>query len=219
MALALGLGACSGPATEEGDAKAVAPGAATTTSDMRVTVADTNRIQGSPTATVWLVMASDFQCPACKYWHDTFAPEIMRDYVATGKVRFAYSNFPLDHLHPNARAAAEAAMCAASQGKFWGMHDRIFATQNEWAAIPDPTPFFRGLASETAVDTVAWNQCLVDDVMVPVVEGDHARGRVGGVNQTPYFFVGDQKVGGAIPASRLRTMLDAALAQAGGTSR
>jgi protein-disulfide isomerase len=164
-------------------------------------------------------MASDFQCPACKLWHDNYGPEIIRDYVATGKVRFAYSNFPLDHIHPNARAAAEAGMCAAAQGKFWGMHDRIFATQGEWSAVPDPTAIFRRLASESSVDTVAWNQCLIDDVTVALIEADRSRGESGGVTQTPYFFVGNQKVGGAIPASRLRPMLDAAIAQAGGTTR
>ena len=192
IALALGLAACAGSSAEEGDAKAVAPGAASDAStDPRVGIADTSRIQGNPSATVWLVMASDFQCPACKYWHDTQAAEIMRDYVASGKVRFAYTNFPLDHLHPNARAAA----------------------------APDPTAIFRRLASEASVDTVAWNQCLADNVTVPLVEADEARGRAGGVDQTPYFFVGNQKVGGAIPASRLRPMLDAAIAQAGGTPR
>ena len=99
------------------------------------------------------------------------------------------------------------------------MHDNLFASQQEWAAAPDPTAIFRRLASEASVDTVAWNQCLADNVTVPLVEADEARGRAGGVDQTPYFFVGNQKVGGAIPASRLRPMLDAAIAQAGGTPR
>ena len=161
-------------------------------------------------------MASDFQCPACKYWHDNFAAEIMRDYVATGKVRFAYTNYPLDELHPNARSAAEAAMCAAAQGKFWQIHDRLFAKQEDWAGKPDPIPSFRQLAVDAGVDTVAWNQCLADDVLVPLVNADQERGRAGGVNQTPYFFVGSQKVGGAIPAARLRPLLDSAIAQAGG---
>jgi len=221
LALALALISCSKPEVSEGDAAAQAPGGAQATapSDPRVAIADTARIQGNPDAKVWLVMASDFQCPACKYWHDTHAAEIMRDYVATGKVRFAYTNYPLDHLHPNARAAAEAAMCTAAQGKFWAMHDRLFAKQGEWAGQPDPTVLFRQLALESGADTVAWNQCLADDVMVPVVEADHARGQAGGVNQTPYFFVGSQKVGGAIPASNMRPMLDAAIAQAGGANR
>jgi len=221
VALALGLTACSKPEVSKGDADAIAPKTAASAAavDPRVTIADTSRIQGNPDAKVWLIMASDFQCPACKYWHDNYAAEIMRDYVATGKVRFAYINFPLDQLHPNARAASEAAMCAAAQGKFWNVHDRIFAKQDEWAPMPDPTPFFRKLMSEASVDTVAWNTCLTDNVMVPLVDAEHERGRAGGVNQTPYFFVGSQKVGGAIPAANLRPMLDAALAQAGGTNR
>lgn len=219
FALAIGITACGRGEVKEGDAAAVAPGAAATDTDLRVVAADTARIQGNPSAAVWLVMASDFQCPACKYWHDTHAPEIMRDYVATGKVRFAYTNFPLDHLHPNARAAAEASMCAAAQGKFWGMHDRIFESQAEWGVAPDPTAIFRRLAAASSVDTVAWNQCLIDNVMVALIEADHARGRAGGVDQTPYFFVGNQKIGGAIPADRLRPMLDAAIAQAVGTPR
>jgi len=216
LLLAGALGACSGPEVGKGNAAAVAPGTATDTTptDPRVAIADTARIQGDPAAKVWLVMASDFQCPACKYWHDTQAAEIMRDYVATGKVRFAYTNFPLDQ-HVNARAAAEAAMCSAAQGKFWDVHDRLFAKQAEWALMPDPVPAFRQLVGEAGVDTVAWNQCLVDDVMVPLIDADQDRGRAGGVDQTPYFFIGSQKVGGAIPAKELRPLLDAAIGQAG----
>ena len=218
--LALAVSACSRPEVSEGDAAAVAPATASSTQvDPRVAIADTNRIMGNSSAKVWLVMASDFQCPACKLWHDQYSAEIMRDYVATGKVRFAYTNFPLDHLHPHARAAAEAGLCSAAQGKFWAMHDKLFAAQTEWAASADPTPVFRRLAAESGVDTVAWNQCLADDVMVAMVAGDRARGQAGGVDQTPFFFIGDRKVGGAVPASFMRKMLDSALAQAGGTSR
>lgn len=223
MVLALVQVACTGAKVDEGDAAAVAPGApapdSTAPSDPRVAIADTARIKGDPAAKVWLVMVSDFQCPACKYWHDTHSAEIMRDYVATGKVRFAYTNFPLDNLHPNARSASEAAMCAAAQGKFWGMQDRMFEKQEEWSGLPDPVGHFRQLAVAAGVDTTAWNQCLIDDVMVPLVDADQARGRAGGVDQTPYFFVGSQKVGGAITAARLRPMLDAAIAAAGGTAR
>lgn len=214
--LAASVAACTKPEVSEGDAAAAAPSASTAEqADPRVAIADTARIMGNPEAKVWLVMASDFQCPACKQWHDKFAPEIMRDYVATGKVRFAYTNFPLDHLHANARAASEAAMCAAAQGRFWGIHDRLFATQGEWARLPDPIPTYRRLAVESGVDTVAWNQCLADDVLLPLVAADRARGQASGVDQTPYFFIGDRKVGGAVPARFMRRMIDSALAQAG----
>lgn len=221
MALALTGGACSKPDVSEGDAAAVAPAvsADSTATDPRVAIADTARIQGNPDARVWFIMASDFQCPACKSWHDNQSAEIMRDYVATGKVRFAYTNYPIDELHPNARGAAEAAMCGGAQGKFWGLHDRLFAKQEEWSGLPDPVPFFRQLAQEAGIDVTAWDQCLTDDVMLPMINGDHARARAGGVNQTPYFFIGTQKVPGAVPARQLRPLIDAALAQAGGTPR
>jgi len=218
LALALALGACSGPEVSEGDADAVAPAGAQADADPRVAVADTARIKGDPAAKVWLVMASDFQCPACKAWHDKHSPQIMRDYVETGKVRFAYTNYPLDHLHPNARAAAEAGMCAAAQGKFWDVHDRLFAKQEVWAPLPDPVPNFRQIMTEAGVDTTAWNKCLVDDVMLGLIDADQVRGRTGGVNQTPYFFIGQRKVGGVGPVGYLRPLLDSAIAEAGGST-
>ena len=216
LALALTLVACSGPEVSEGDAAAAAPAGAPT-DDPRVAVADTARIKGDPAAKVWLVMASDFQCPACKAWHDRHSSEIMRDYVETGKVRFAYTNYPLDQ-HLNARPAAEAAMCAAAQGKFWDVHDRIFAKQTEWAQVPDPVPNFRQIVTEAGVDTTAWNRCLSDDVMLPLIAADQARAKTGGLNQTPYFFIGQRKVGGVGPLGYLRPLLDSAIAEAGGST-
>ena len=84
-------------------------------------------------------MVSDFQCPFCKAWHDSTYKMIQRDYVATGKIRMAFINFP---LHANSLPASVTAMCAAVQGKFWGVHDRIFDSQLAWknlersAAVP-----------------------------------------------------------------------------------
>ena len=214
-ALAVSVASCSKPEVSEGNAAAAAPAASAAQMDPRVAVADTARIIGNPDAKVWLVMASDFQCPACKLWHDKYSAEIMRDYVETGKVRFAYTNFPIDHLHPNARAAAEAAMCAAAQGKFWGIHDRLFAAQNDWAPLADPAPVLSRLANESGLEMSAWNQCVADDIMAPMIQGDRARGEAGGVDQTPYFFIGDRRVGGAVPASFMRALLDSALMKAG----
>jgi protein-disulfide isomerase len=210
-----------GPQVRDGDADAVAPGAASQSeepADPRVIAADMARIMGDESASVWLVMASDFQCPACKHWHDSYSAEIERDYVETGKVRFAYINFPLSQ-HRNARDASEAAMCAAAQGKFWEMHDRIFASQETWAVLPDPVGHFRSLATAAGGDVDAWYACLADNVMIPMIDGDTQRGMTGGVGQTPTFFVGSQVVGGAIPARDLRPLLDSAIVRAGGGSR
>jgi protein-disulfide isomerase len=212
------LGAIYGcaPDVRDGDAAAVAPGDSTaaTPQDPRVTAADLARIKGDSSALIWFVMASDFQCPACKYWHENVAAEIERDYVATGKVRFAYLNFPLSQ-HRNARPASEAAMCAGAQGKFWEMHDRIFATQDAWSPLVDPAAHLRGLATAVAVDMALWDACMADDVMLSMIDSDFGRGNAGGVGETPTFFIGTQVIGGAVPASRLRPMIEAAIAQAG----
>src|SRR5665213_2320624 len=90
--------------------------------------ADAGRILGSPNAKVWVVMASDFQCPYCKAWHDASFQKLVKDYVNTGRVRLAFLNMPLS-IHPNALPAAEAAMCASVQNKFWPMQEALFATQ------------------------------------------------------------------------------------------
>ena len=111
-------------------------------------------------------------------------------------------------------------MCAAAQGKFWNVHDRIFATAGRVGRrCPTRCPLPTDGQLSAGVDTVAWNKCLADDVMVPLIDGDRARGRTGGVDQTPYFFIGYRKVGGAVPARDLRPMLDSAIVQAGGPTR
>src|ERR1700704_6511223 len=107
--------------------------------------ADLARIQGSASAPVWVIEVSDFQCPYCKQWHDQTYAAFRDQYVNTGKVRLAYVNFPLSS-HAHAWPAAESAMCAGAQGKFWQMHDALFTTQNKWEAMSSPAPMFDSLA-------------------------------------------------------------------------
>ena len=105
--------------------------------DSNITRADLARIQGSASAPVWVIEVSDFQCPYCKQWHDQTYAAFRDQYVKTGKVRLAYVNFPLSS-HAHAWPAAESAMCAGAQGKFWQMHDALFTTQNKWEAMGLP---------------------------------------------------------------------------------
>src|SRR5579862_8106109 len=120
--------------------------------------ADRARIQGSSSAPVWLVMSSDFQCPYCRMFHDDAYKRILSDYVATGKVRIAYWNQP-SPMHVHAVVAAEAAMCAALQDKFWPMHDGLFATQDHWAGMPEPRPVFDSLANALHLQMDQWRSC------------------------------------------------------------
>ena len=79
--------------------------------------------KGSSTAKVTLIEFSDYQCPFCaRHVRETF-PQIERDYIATGKVKYVFRDFPLTAIHKQAFKAAEAANCAGAQDKYWDMHD------------------------------------------------------------------------------------------------
>ncbi|MEO7455588.1 MAG: thioredoxin domain-containing protein [Gemmatimonadaceae bacterium] len=178
--------------------------------------ADRGRIRGSEQAQVWLVEVSDFQCPFCKRWHDESFAALDKEYVQTGKVRLAYLNYPIASLHPNAHAASEAAMCASVQGKFWELHSSLFVTQERWAKLPDPTPFFDSLATAAKVDAAEWRKCVTSHATVPLINADKDRSGASGVQSTPTFFVGNRKILGAYPLDTFRVVLNAELAKARG---
>jgi protein-disulfide isomerase len=183
------------------------------TSDERVTRADLARITGDSAAKVWLIVVSDFQCPYCKLWHDSTGGRVKREYLETGKIRLAYIHYPLGQHH-HAVPAAEAAMCAGAQGKFWAYHDSLFATQPEWAPLPDGAAVFARIARNTMVDTAAFAACLRDQVMRPMIEADRRRGSEQGVGGTPTFFVGSRRIDNAQPFSVFKPILDSAVAAA-----
>jgi len=214
---AIALAACSGTdatprkaATSQTTSVAASAGGnvavAAMPNDTISTRADHGRILGDTNAKVWLIMASDFQCPYCKQWHDSSFPKIVKAYVATGQVRLAYLNYPLNQ-HPNAMPAAEAAMCTSAQNKFWPMHDKLFALQAKWESLQDPTPVFDSLAASVGVDMESYRTCVGQHLTRPLIEADHDRGSRAGVGSTPTFFVdalalpgADADVAGAIDA-------------------
>jgi len=172
--------------------------------------ADRGRVTGDSAAQLWVIMASDFQCPFCKQWHDTDFQPIVDKYVKTGKVRLAFLNMPLQ-MHQHAIVAAEAAMCSAVQNKFWLMHDALFATQEKWANVPVPSAIFDSLAKSTGVNLDAWRACVRDHLALPLVEADRQRVVAANVRSTPTFFVGDQLLAGA--DAKLTVAIDSALAK------
>lgn len=187
--------------------------------------ADAARIMGDSTAPLWLVVVSDFQCPYCKMWEDQTAPSVVRDYVRTGRVRMAFVNLPLS-IHPNAGPAAEAAMCAGAQGKFWPVHDAIFATQPRWAASGDAGRIFDSLAVAAGVERGAFRTCVSSRTMRQIVEDDAQRAGSAGVRSTPTFLLSMRSrpsdrpsaIQGAAPPANFRAVLDSLLRAAGAGS-
>jgi len=172
--------------------------------------ADLARIQGNPGAPVWVIEVSDFQCPYCKQWHDETYPVFRDEFVRTGKVRLAYVNFPLGQ-HQYAWPAAESAMCAGAQGKFWEMHDALFNTQSRWETLPSPATFFDSLARVQGIDVARWRQCVQSGKMKTWIQADHDRAQTAGAAATPTFIIGDKLLVGAQPIEELRRAIDSAL--------
>jgi protein-disulfide isomerase len=172
---------------------------------------DHARILGNPSAKVWMVMASDFQCPYCKQFHDQSFAALKHDYVDNGKVRIAFLNFPLQ-MHPNAFPAAEAAMCAGAQGKFWPMHDSLFTAQPRWESRTDAHPVFDSLATSIGIDTKAMDACIAGHLPDDMIRADVDRAERAGVQSTPTIIIGNTLIAGARPTAQFRQALDNALA-------
>ncbi|HEX4936914.1 MAG TPA: thioredoxin domain-containing protein, partial [Gemmatimonadaceae bacterium] len=193
---------CGGQAADGDTTRTSTPRPATP--DSLTERADAARIQGSTTAPVWIVEVSDFQCPFCKTWHDSVYRVLRREFVTPGTVRLAYINYPLPN-HENAFPAAEAAMCAGAQGKFWEMHDGLFDTQDRWAPLPNAAAVFDSVARAAGVDVASMRQCIEQGAMRAIIQADAERAQESGVQATPSFIIGgDILIRGAQPIETFR---------------
>ena len=197
-----------------------APASTANPHDSITDLADRGRILGDSSAKVWVLMASDFQCPFCKEWHDANFASLVKSYVDTKRIRLAFINMPLS-MHPNAVPAAEAAMCASVQNKFWPMHEALFASQSTWEELPDPKPKLDSIAASIGVAMPAWRDCVSHHSTLALIQADHDRIRNAGVNSTPTFFVAGKMIVNnqglsAGAGANVAGAIDAALKGAGG---
>jgi protein-disulfide isomerase len=141
--------------------------------------------RGAGDAKLTLVEFSDYQCPFCgRYFRETL-PQIEQDYVKTGRVRYVFRNFPLEAIHKEAFKAAEAADCAGEQGRYWEMHDRLFAAQQ--ALAPAELP---GHARALGLDAPRFQECLDTQKYAAAIRQDMSEAQQAGVRGTPSFFIG-----------------------------
>ncbi len=166
------------------------------------------RTRGVATAPITVYEMSDFQCPYCRRFALNTFPELDRDYISTGKVRWVFINFPLSMIHPNATAAAEVAMCAAKNGKFWEVHDLLFRNQPTWAPLTEPGAFFLTLADSASIPPDAFRKCLVDRATLDEVASDARGATQAGASSTPSFYIEGGLLPGAQPVAVFRQILD-----------
>ncbi|MBP9719064.1 MAG: DsbA family protein [Candidatus Levybacteria bacterium] len=160
--------------------------------DKKVLVAGKNTV-GSTKSKVTIVEFSDFQCPACGAFYPDMK-KILSEY--DGKVQFVYRHFPLP-MHKNAMKAAEAAEAAASEKKFWEMHDKLFETQSEWSEVDDPTALFVSYAKSLGLNEKKFKKALDEDTYLATIQRGIQDGTKAGVNSTPSIFVNGRKIEGA----------------------
>jgi protein-disulfide isomerase len=213
LALSFGGSAAGTPFTGRHESSKASVGAVAGP-DSLLERADAARTLGNASTTLWLIEAGDFECPVCRTWHERSFPTIEREYIRTGRIRFAFVNYPVAQ-HRYAVIAASAAMCAAAQNEFWPMHDSLYARQATWASAKDPTTVFKNIARAIKLDMTAWSQCVARDSTAPLIQADHDRLRSAGVHGTPSFFIGDRGLPGDPGLPALRAIIDSVLAGRG----
>ena len=166
------------------------------------------RTRGVETAPITVYEMSDFQCPYCRRFALNTFPEIDREYIATGKVRWVFINYPLTMIHPNAAVAAEVAMCAAKTGKFWEVHDLLFRNQATWAPLTEPGAFFLTLADSAAIPVDPFRKCLADRETLQEIASDAKGASQPGASSTPSFYIEGGLLPGAQPVEVFRQILD-----------
>jgi protein-disulfide isomerase len=144
---------------------------------------------GDPDAPITLEEYSDFPCPFCERHFIQTLPTLLDKYVSSGQVKYVFRDMPLVSLHPTAPVGHIAARCVAEQGAayFWAMHDALFARQNEWRQLPDPSGFLASVAEGIGVDMAAYQACLAAGGKDSQVEESVAAGAALGFNATPSF--------------------------------
>ncbi len=165
---------------------------------------DRDHIQGPADAPVTLVEYGDYECPYCGAAY----PIIKEVQSRMGdRLRFVFRNFPISTSHPHAEQAAEAAEAAASQRKFWEMHDLLYENQEHL----DDADLHR-YADQLGLDVRVFDQELAEHVRAERVREDFMSGVRSGVNGTPTFYINGARHDGGYQVDELLAALEAAAA-------
>jgi protein-disulfide isomerase len=174
-----------------------------------------SRAKGRADAPVTVYEMADFQCPACRQFAVNVLPTLEREFIETGKVRWVFINLPLTSIHPNAVAAAEVAVCAARQKRFWPTHDLLYNEQDNWARVPPPQlrAVLISMAQRAGVNRAKLVACLDGGTARAEVERDAQRAARSGARATPSFYIeGGLLEGAPSTPDPMRRLLDSVYA-------
>jgi protein-disulfide isomerase len=177
-------------------------------------------VYGRTDAPVTISEFADFECPACAQFATLTEPDVRKRLADAGQVSFRFYDFPLEQ-HRNSILASLSAACAADQGKFWEMHDRIFGGQDAWAsrhgesdgaANRRASRLFARYAKEIGLDESAWSTCVEEQRHLDRIRANRQAGIQRQVRSTPTFVVGNKMVPGVLSYDALKRLVDEAMA-------
>jgi protein-disulfide isomerase len=154
---------------------------------------DSWRMMGDPDAPVVVEEFGDFQCPYCGQFHMDVEPKLREDYIATGKVRFIFRNFPVVDSFVaggvESRDAALAALCAGEQGNYWEYHDYLFEHQSGENEGAFSRPHLKEFAVKLGLNEDSFSQCLEKERYANIIRADEQIARRLGLRGVPSILV------------------------------
>ena len=171
-------------------------------------------VLGDPSAPLTIVEFSDFECSYCRSFHKQVMPQLKRDYIDTGKIRFVHKDLPLP-FHPHALPAAAAARCAGEQNRYWDLYSALFDQQNCLSCKG-----VLAIAGEEQLDTAALQTCMERKATVAIINANRSEASLHNISATPTFVIGPSQsdgsldgevVEGAMPWATFKSTVDKAL--------
>ncbi len=186
-----------------------------------ITAADWTQGAAPAAAKVSVIEYGDFECPACGAW-SPIVNQLIQTYGSQGnQVVFAFRNYPLYNVHPDAQISAQAAEAAGLQGgqvKYWQMHDLLYTNQATWSVI-DPASvvakYFDGYAQQLGLDLTKFHQDMNSTAVANKIAADVASGNAAQIDHTPTFFLNGVQIPNPTSQDDFKKTIDAALAAAG----
>jgi protein-disulfide isomerase len=172
---------------------------------------------GKPDAPVVITEYADYQCPACQDFDVVQFPDVVRQLIETGQVRWRYRDFPLDGPHRSARLAQHSAACANDQERYWQQHALLYQGQGKWSREDEPSGTFRGYAKQIGLDVAAYDACMISAKYAGRIQASYNEGIAVGVASTPTFLIGGRLYEGVQNSDKLKRLADSLAGAAAGT--
>ena len=182
-----------------------------------VDLSDVGHILGEEQGAVTVGEFGDFACSACAQFHLDTWPDIRRTFVDSGRVIWRHVPFVLGFKRGD--DATKAGECAALQGAYWGMHDRLFGNREEWAEGREHENTFRRYASELCLDAEAFRTCYDKNHGKERTKRATRAAKDLGIRATPTFFIDGFRVQGALSVEAFAALLEQAEARREAGSR